>query len=173
MIDRKYDDALNALSSAENKNALDHQFIYKPRSLYYAEIYDKQNKIELARVYYDSARIHLEEQIAINPEDERYYSTLGIVYAGLGRKKEAIERGLTAISLMPLKKDFYRAIFRLEDMARIYTMVGEYDLALEQIDQLLSIPSLMSVNLLKNDPVWESLWDLTEFKKLIEQYSDS
>lgn len=172
MIDRKYDDALNALST-ENSNALDHQFIYKPRSLYYAEIYHKQNNIELARAYYDSARIHFEKQITINPEDERYYSTLGIVFAGLGRKKEAIERGLTAISLMPLKKDFYRAIFRLEDMARIYTMVGEYDLALEQIDQLLSIPSLMSVNLLKNDPVWESLWNYPGFKNLIEKYSDN
>ena len=58
-------------------------------------------------------------------------------------------------------------------MALIYTVVGEYDLALEQIDQLLSMPSLMSVNLLKNDPVWEPLWELPEFKKLIEQYSDS
>lgn len=172
MIDRKYDDALNALST-ENSNALDHQFIYKPRSLYYAEIYHEQNKIDLARAYYDSARIHLEAQIAFNPEDERYYSTLGIIYAGLGRKKEAIERGLTAISLMPLEKDFYRAIFRLEDLARIYTMVGEYDLALEQIGQLLSIPSLMSINLLKNDPVWEPLWELPEFKKLINKYSEN
>jgi len=172
MIDRKYDDALNALST-ENSDALDAQFIYKPRSLYYAEIYHEQNKLELARAYYDSARIHLEEQIAVNPEDERFYSTLGIIYAGLGRKKEAIERGLKAISLMPLKKDFYNAIFRLEDMARIYTMVGEYDLALEQIDELLSIPSLMSVNLLKNDPVWEPLWNYPGFKNLIEKYSDN
>lgn len=172
MIDRKYDEALNALST-ENSNALDHQFIYKPRSLYYAEIYHKQNNIELSRVYFDSARIHLEAKIAVNPEDERYYSTLGIVFAGLGRKKEAIEKGLTAISLMPLKKDFYRAIFRLEDMALIYTMVGEYDLALEQIDQLLSIPSLMSVNLLNNDPVWEPLWNYPGFKNLIEKYSDN
>lgn len=172
MIDRKYDAALIALST-ENSNSLDHQFIYKPRSLYYAEIYREQNNIELARAYYDSARIHLEEQIAVNPEDERYYSTLGIVYAGLDRKKEAIERGLTAISLMPLEKDFYRAIFRLEDLARIYTMVGEYDLALEQIGQLLSIPSLMSINLLKKDPVWEPLWNLPEFKQLIEKYSDN
>ena len=172
LIDRKYDDALTILHT-ERKDVLDHQFIYNPKSLYFAEIYRLQNKIDLANSYFDSARIHLETQIDVSPSDSRYHSSLGIAYAGLGRKKEAIERGLTAISLMPLEKDFYRAIFRLEDLARIYTMVGEYDLALEQIDQLLSIPSLMSVNLLKNDPVWEPIWDQPGFKNLIKKYSDN
>ena len=74
---------------------------------------------------------------------------------------------------MPIEKDFYRGIFRLEDLAKIFTMVGEYDLALEQLDQLLSMPSLMSVNLLKKDPVWKPLWELPEFKQLIEKYSDN
>ena len=65
-----------------------------------------------------------------------------------------------------------RPSFRLEDLARIYTMVGEYHLALEQIDQLLSMPGLLSVNLLNKDPVWKPLWDLPEFKELIEKYSN-
>ena len=172
LVDREYDDALTILHS-ERKNVLDNQFSYYPKSLYFAEIYRLQNKMDLANPYFDSARIHLETQIDVSPSDSRYHSSLGMAYAGLGRKKEAIERGLTAISLMPLEKDFYRAIFRLEDLARIYTMVGEYDLALEQIGQLLSIPSLMSINLLKKDPVWEPLWNLPEFKQLIEKYSDN
>jgi len=74
---------------------------------------------------------------------------------------------------MPITKDSYRGIFRLKDMARIYIMVGEYDKAIEVLDQLLSMPSLVSVNLLKKEPVWEPLWDLPEFKELIEKHSDN
>jgi tetratricopeptide (TPR) repeat protein len=171
IIDRNYDDALTIVTTELSEN-LDHQFRYKPVSLYLAEIYHYQGIKELAAFYYDSARIHLETIILSSPEDSRLYSTLGIAYAGLGRKKEAIEAGLTGKSLMPTEKDFYRGIFRLEDLARIYTMVGEYNLALEQLEQLLSMPSLVSVCLLQKDPVWEPLWNLPEFKQLIKKYSD-
>ena len=71
---------------------------------------------------------------------------------------------------MPLEKDYYRGIFMLENMARIYTMVGEYDEAIRILDQLLSIPSLLSVNLLKKDPVWEPLWNLPGFTAIVEKY---
>ena len=77
------------------------------------------------------------------------------------------------MTLMPIEKDFYRGIFRLEDMARIYTMIGEYELAVKQLDQLLSMPGLISVNLLKKDPVWEALWDRPEFVRLLEDYPEN
>lgn len=170
LIDGKYDEALKVLQ-AERSDILDHQFFYNPKSFYFADIYRTAGKLELAKAYYDSARVHLEAKIEDTPEDHRYHGSLGIIYAGLGRKKEAIEEGLAAVSLMPVTKEFYKGIFRLEDLARIYTMVGEYDLALEQLDQLLSMPSLMSVNLLKKDPAWKPLWDLPEFEALMVSYS--
>ena len=60
----------------------------------------------------------------------------------------------------------------LEDMARIYTMVGEYDEAIRILDQLLSMPSLISCNLLKEDPTWKPLWDLPGFTQLMDTYSE-
>jgi hypothetical protein len=72
---------------------------------------------------------------------------------------------------MPITKDFFRGIFRLEDLARIYTMLGEYDKAIEILDQLLSKPGLISVNLLKKDPAWEKLWNRDEFKKMLNDHS--
>ncbi|HER41253.1 MAG TPA: tetratricopeptide repeat protein [Salinimicrobium catena] len=172
LIDKKYKEALNTLV-LESSDSIYDQFIYRPRTLYFAEIYRMQNQTELANLYYDSARIHLQAKIAASPLDSRYHSSLGIAYAGLGRKNEAIREGERAISLMPLEKDFYRGIFRLEDMARIYTMVGEYGSAVEQLDQLLSMPGLISVNLLKKDPTWEALWDRPEFVRLLEVYSEN
>jgi hypothetical protein len=48
-------------------------------------------------------------------------------------------------------------------------MVGEYDLAIEQLEYLLSIPGELSIPLLRLDPTWDTLRDHSRFKKLIEQ----
>jgi serine/threonine-protein kinase len=77
---------------------------------------------------------------------------LGIAFAGLGKKEEAIKEGLKAESLLPISRDAMYGLGILQDLAIIYTMVGEYDLALNQLDQLLSIPSWFT-------PVWPG-WEI-------------
>lgn len=54
-------------------------------------------------------------------------------------------------------------------MAEIYIIAGEYDLALDQIELLLSIPSVISVNWLQNDPVYDPLKDNQRFQKLVAE----
>jgi tetratricopeptide (TPR) repeat protein len=169
LIDRNFNAAIEALNS-EPADSIHHQLIYRPKTLSYAEVYALQNKPELANRYYDSARVHLEAKISETPQDSRCYSSLGITWAGMGKKDEAIRAGQTAVDLMPITKDFYRGIFRLEDLARIYTMVGEYDKAIEILDQLLSKPGLISVNLLKKDPTWQNLWNRDEFNKMLNDH---
>jgi tetratricopeptide (TPR) repeat protein len=165
-----YDEALSSLDWGKFE-VLDDQFAYLPRSLYVARVYQLQNNPELAYSFYDSARKHLEEMIDQSPQDSRYHSSLGISYAGLGKKSDAIKEAEIGVNLMPLEKDYYRGIFRLKDAAIVYTMVGEYERALVLIDQLLSMPSLLSANLLKKDPIWKPLWDHPDFNRLIEKYA--
>jgi tetratricopeptide (TPR) repeat protein len=121
---------------------------------------------EKAYEYFDSARVTLESKILINPDDPRLYSAIGITYAGLGQKEKAIKEGKKAVDMMPINKEAYRGTYRVEDLARIYVMVGKYDKALEQIKLLLTIPSGLSVKLLLLDPIWKPLWNLPEFKKI-------
>jgi serine/threonine-protein kinase len=47
-------------------------------------------------------------------------------------------------------------------------MVGEFDAAIDQLELLLSIPSTLSVPLLRLDPAWDPLRDHPRFKKLLE-----
>jgi len=47
-------------------------------------------------------------------------------------------------------------------------MVGEFDAAIDQLEFLLSIPSELSIPLLRLDPAWNSLRDHPHFKKLLE-----
>ena len=48
---------------------------------------------------------------------------------------------------------------RVQDLAVIYVMVGEFDSALDQIEYLLSVPSWLSVPMLRLDPRWDPLRD--------------
>ena len=72
------------------------------------------------------------------------------------------------VKLLPVTKEAIRGLNRIEDLAWIYTMVGEYDLAIEQLEYLLSIPGEISIPLLRLDPAWDRLRDHPRFKKLTE-----
>jgi hypothetical protein len=48
-------------------------------------------------------------------------------------------------------------------------MLGEYDAALDQIEYLVSIPSWLSVPLLRLDPRWDPLRSHPRFQKLLEK----
>jgi predicted Zn-dependent protease len=113
----------------------------------------------------------LEDKVRTQPDDDRYYGSLGVAYAGLGRKKEAVEAGKKGMELCPPSKEAWRATFRMVDMARIYVMVGESGEAIKQLDDLLSVPAEVSTHALQIDPTWASLKSSAGFQDLIRKYS--
>ena len=127
---------------------------------------------QLERAYYDSTRSMLETRIQQRPDDERLRSALGIAYAGLGRKADAIREGELAVELLPMSKEAFRGAYRAEDLARIYTTVGEYDAAIDQLAILLAVPSPTAVPMLRIDPTWNPLRDHPRFQRLLEQYGN-
>ncbi len=170
IFDGEYDKALKRLASVHSESVYD-GVSFIPTAEYVAWIYELRGKVQMAQVYYDSARVLLEGKIKVSPEDSRFHSALGIAYAGLDRKEEAIEKGKLAVELLPVSKDALNGYRRLSDLAIIYTMVGEYDAAIDQLDYLLSIPGLLSVGLLHLDPRWNPLRDHPRFQKLLDKYS--
>ena len=166
LYDGRYQDALTELS-LKDYDIIESQFYINLKSLLYARVYVLLNLPEKASESFNSSRISLESKIQKDSDDPRLYSAIGIAYAGLGLKEKAIEAGRIGVELMPISKEAFRGVLRAEDLARIYVMVGEYDMALEQIKLLLSIPSFLSVQLLLLDPAWKPLWNLPEFKKII------
>jgi len=161
-----YQKALDGLS-LKSKD-IDSPFFFSPKAMRYASIYGYMNENELAKKCYDESRDILEAKIRQQPDDARFHSALGLAYAGLGRKQDAIREGKLAVELLPLKKDAWRGYSRASDLARIYVMVGDFDLAIDQIEYLLSIPGDLSIPLLRLDPVWVPLRDHPRFKKLLE-----
>ncbi len=60
----------------------------------------------------------------------------------------------------------------MEDLARIYTMVGEYDSAMDQLETLLAGPSITAVPMLRIDPIWVPLRSNPRFQALLEKYEN-
>jgi len=166
VYDRNYQEALDRLPLKSEDAS--YSFYFIPGALRYALIYEYMQRNELAKKYYDEARSILESKIAEDPNDARYHSSIGIAYAGLDRKEDALREGRLGVKLLPITKDAWAGAFRLEDLARIYVVVGEFDAAIDQLEFLLSRPGEMSIPLLRLDPAWYPLRDHPRFKKLVE-----
>jgi serine/threonine protein kinase/tetratricopeptide (TPR) repeat protein len=166
VYDRNYQEALDRLS-LKSKDT-DGQFNFVPTALQCARIYMYTNKKDLAKKYYEESRSILESKIQERPEDARFHSSLGIAYAGLGRKEDALREGKRGVELLPVTKEAYRGFYRSQALAEIYAMVGEFEAAIDQLEFLLSVPGEMSIPLLRLDPVWDPLRNHPRFKKLVE-----
>ena len=132
-----------------------------------AFIYSLMGRGEQAIAYFDSARITYKEQVRNDPDSYTAHENLGIAYAGLGRREEAIREGKLAVETMPLSRDALTGTSRIRKLAIIYAMLGEQDSAIDQLEVLLSIPSEISVPLLKLDPQWDPLREHRRFKALV------
>jgi len=56
-------------------------------------------------------------------------------------------------------------------MATIYTIVEEYELAIDELEYLLSIPSWCSSEYLMADPLFAPLYEMPRFKEMIGKYA--
>lgn len=152
-------------------NGIDHKMTLLPQSLLAAFIYSHLGKEAEAEASYAKALDILKEEIKNHQDDHRYQSAMGLAYAGLGYKQEAMEAGKKAIEILPLSKDAFYGVSPLLEMALIYDMLGESDLAIDHLESILSIPNFFSVNWLIDDPRFKNIRSNSRYDKLIETYT--
>ena len=134
-----------------------------------ADIYRYLGRPEQAVAHYDSARVEQEELVRIDPDDYAAHGNLGIAYAGLSRREDAIREGKLAVEIMPLSRDALEGTYWMSNLAIIYAMLGEQDAAIDHLDILLSIPSGITVPILKLNPLWDPLREHQRFQGLLEK----
>jgi TolB-like protein/predicted Ser/Thr protein kinase len=126
---------------------------------------------EQSQAYYDSARVILESSATENLIGRASgYPSLGMAYAGLGRKEDAIRAGRDMVRLLPVSEDAFSGTAPLIDLARIYARTGELDSACNLIESVMAIPANLTYHHLRLFPSWDPLRDYPRFQALIEKY---
>jgi TolB-like protein/Tfp pilus assembly protein PilF len=166
---RDYQGALTQLES-EKRHAIDNQFQYLPIALLRGEVQMLAGQQDLARQSFEAAHFELEQKVAQDPDDSRLHSALGIAYAGLGRRLDAVREAKIGCDLMPASKDAWLALYRLEDLALVYTMVGQASEAIAQLDDLLAQDGEVTPHVLRLNPRWDPLRSDPRFQALLTQY---
>ena len=124
-----------------------------------------------ARVYFDSAAQLLEPRSRARPDDPALHATLATAYAGIGRREDAMREGQRAVELRPAAKDTWYGVDMLRNLAVVYATLGEADSTVKVLRTLLSVPSTISVPLLRADPTWDPVRRDPGFQALVKRRS--
>ncbi len=146
---------------------VENQFRYRPLALLSGLAWRQKGDSVRAVAAFDSARVELEALVAEDPSEPRFRSSLGIALAGLGRAEDAVREGEKGVRLMPVEVEAWRGGYRAIDLARIYSMTGRVDEAIQQLEYVMSIPADLSAWELRLDPMWDPLRGDPRFEALV------
>lgn len=138
--------------------------------LHRAEFHRGAGESERARVYADSARIVLEARVALHRELDGDEPTvlersrqaarlahLGLAYAGLGRKADALAAATEGVDHIPAGHDAVHGSEARIQLGLILGIFGERERAIRHLAAALAEPSAFRVEMLRHDPELSSL----------------
>lgn len=128
----------------------------------------------VAKANLEAARKVFEDAIVDAPNNAERHANLGLCYAFLGQKEDALREGRRAVELKPETKDAYDGAIMNCFLALIYARTGENALATTLIERLLRTPGAVdsvnysiTVNDLKFRWEWDPLRSEPAFQKLV------
>ena len=120
-----------------------------------------------AQAAFTAARSEVEKTVEKQPDFAAALSLLGMIDAGLGHKDKALREGRSACELLPISKDALDGMSLAVNLAKICALLGEKDLAIEQIAAVERVPNELSYGLLKLHPIWDPLRGDPRFEKIV------
>ncbi len=147
-----------------------------PKAFFQGVTARARGDFQSAKRYFAEATPTLEEWAQENPDDPERRAFLGLVYAHLQRKEEAIREGRRAVELLPENRDAFHGPLWTANLALVYALVGEQEQAITLIEHLLSIPGLgstppcpstMTLADLRLRWEWDSLRNNPRFQKIL------
>jgi tetratricopeptide (TPR) repeat protein len=102
-----------------------------------------------------------EKGVQEHPDFPEGHAQLGLAYAYMGRRDEAIREGLRSVELSPESKDAYAGTRISTALAVIYARTGERDKAIAEVERLLILPGALNYecSITLNDLKLRWQWD--------------
>ena len=145
-----------------------------PKSYLQACVDLVRGNVAKARAEFEAARPAIEKTVANSPQDGVRHGQLGLLYAFLGRKDDALREGQRAMELKPISHDVIEGAVVEDFYTLICVYVGEKDKAISRIERLLTVPFAVdyadeSVTLsdLRQRWEWDPLRNDPRFQKII------
>jgi serine/threonine protein kinase/Flp pilus assembly protein TadD len=147
-----------------------------PKTFYQGRTALARGDIESAQRYFVAARPAFEKQVRDDPEVAQLHAELGLLYAYMQRKEDAIREGRRAVELEPETQDAFHGAFTAGNLAMVYALLGEPDQAITLIERLLATPgAVQGLGFPQNITLadlrlrweWDSLRSNPRFQKIL------
>jgi tetratricopeptide (TPR) repeat protein len=122
---------------------------------------------DAARVAADSLVRAARTLVAEQPNDPGVHAVKGWLYAIEGQRDSAALSARRALELAPMTDDAFAWHNAAHRAAGTFVRIGDYDTAIDQLEQLLGGPSWISVPVLRTDPLWAPLRGHPRFERLL------
>ena len=122
-----------------------------------------------ARALFERARPAYEAGVRDHPDEPKFLARLGLVYAYLGRKEEALRESRRAVDLISEKDVIERPIY-LANLALVNALTGETEEAVTLVERLLSKPAASDNQITLTELrswKWDSLRSNPRFQKIL------
>lgn len=174
MIGRDFAGAEQVLAGSEweslSKGAI------APIDYYRGRVALARGDTQSAQRYFAAARPVLEKRVSDDPSSSEPHRQLGLLFALMGMKEEAIREGRRAVELEPENRNAFHGANQASNLALIYTLVGEPDQAMDLIERLITVPgpvqwvdfpSNMTLADLRLRWEWDGLRNNPRFQKIV------
>ncbi len=139
MLERDYAGAEKILADAPAGGLVE-----GPKTFYEGRTALARGDGEAAQRYFAAAKPAFEEAVHDDPADASHHASLGVLYAYMHRKEEAIREARRAVEMEPESQDAFHGALGLANLALVDALVGEEDQAITLIEGLLSTPGAAS-----------------------------
>jgi tetratricopeptide (TPR) repeat protein len=138
-----------------------------PQSLADGQIALARGEKQKTLAVFAAARKNVDATWGDKPKDADYFGLVAMLDAGLGRKEDAIREALRAVELMPIAKSSLYGPRAITNLALVYAWAGERDRALEQLENVATMPAGVTYGDLRFNPCWDSLRGDKRFDKIV------
>jgi tetratricopeptide (TPR) repeat protein len=123
-----------------------------------------------ARAAFLKAKAIAEKAVAEAPDDAGRHAQLAMILACLSEKGAALTEAKRATELLPESKDAFDGPQMTENLAEVYAVLGDAASAVDILDGLLTRPSIVTVEMLKLNPVWDRIRSNPRFAELLTKH---